>query len=58
MAIPLQVDDPGIDTGYHSRLDGRIASTFAALRQRFRNLANCGQPVRRQGLDIAGFTVF
>src|SRR4029077_8902787 len=30
MALPLQLDDPGIVTSYHSRLDGRIASTFVA----------------------------
>src|SRR5215831_11060599 len=29
MTLPLQLDDPGIVTLYHSRLDGRIASTFA-----------------------------
>jgi hypothetical protein len=30
MALPLQLDDPGIVTSYHSRLDGRIASTFGS----------------------------
>jgi hypothetical protein len=33
-------------------------SMASHLRQRFRNLADFGQLVRRQGLDIAGFTVF
>jgi hypothetical protein len=55
MALLLRLDDPGTVTAYHCRLDGRITSTFA---QRFRNLVNFGQLVRRQGLDIAGFTVF
>jgi hypothetical protein len=30
MALPLQLDDPDIVTSYHSRLDGRIASTFGS----------------------------
>jgi hypothetical protein len=35
-----------------------ILTTKAVNPQRFRNLANLDQLVRRQGLDIAGFTVF
>jgi hypothetical protein len=31
MAVSLQLDDPGIMTPHYSRLDGRIASTFAAF---------------------------
>jgi hypothetical protein len=30
MALLLKLDDPGIVTSYHSRLDGRIASTFGS----------------------------
>jgi hypothetical protein len=33
IALPLKLDDPGIVTSHHSRLDGRIASTFAAFRR-------------------------
>src|SRR5262249_35615802 len=31
MVLPLQLEGPGIVTLYHSRLDGRIASTFPKL---------------------------
>jgi hypothetical protein len=33
IVLLLQLDDPGIVTSHHSRLDGRIASTFAAFRR-------------------------
>src|SRR4029077_13953939 len=52
MALPLQLDDPGIVTSYHSRLDGRIASTFAAFRQQFRNLVTLERPRPIESLDL------
>ena len=33
MVLPLRLEDPGLVTSYHSRLEGRIASIFAAFRQ-------------------------
>ena len=30
MVLPLQLEDPGLLASYHSRLDGRIASTFGS----------------------------
>src|SRR5215468_4007152 len=58
MTLPLQLDDPGIVTLYHSRLDGRITSTFAGpfplLRRRVGQSApgaSAARPPRRGRLQ-------
>src|SRR5215469_8711134 len=49
MTLPLQLDDPGIVTLCHSRLDGRIASTFRkAHRQDERDPRELAEPLAQQ----------